>query len=146
MTVDDLLGESERSVESLGQLADLLGYGERRGSRVGFELGTRTSSFSFLWTAQDRCPKCRRSQGRGRRRFQDLPGSNDLEVVLDSLVVDESTLLEVAHLDLLVSDSGLDSGHGSGDGGSRGASDGTSEERGGGDETGGHFGLGNFPS
>lgn len=39
------------------------------------------------------------------------PRPDDLEVVLDSLVVDEFTLLERAHLDLLVTDPGLDGGH-----------------------------------
>lgn len=44
-------------------------------------------------------------------RNGDSPGPDDLEVVLHSLVVDESPLLEVAHLDLLVTDPRLDSGH-----------------------------------
>ena len=55
------------------------------------------------------------------------PRSNDLEVVLDSLVVDELSLLKVAHLDLLVSDSALDSSHGPG--GHSGRASHSSEER-----------------
>jgi len=39
------------------------------------------------------------------------PGSNNLEVVLDTLVVDEPALLEVAHLDLLIADTAVDRGH-----------------------------------
>lgn len=39
------------------------------------------------------------------------PGADNLQIVLDTLVVDETTLFEVAHLDLLVADTRLDSGH-----------------------------------
>lgn len=41
------------------------------------------------------------------------PGPHHLEVVLNSLVVDELPLFEVGHLDLLVTDGRLHSGHGS---------------------------------
>ena len=47
------------------------------------------------------------------------PGTNDLEVVLDALVVDVATLFKVAHLDLLVTNTRLDSGHGANGGAGR---------------------------
>jgi len=63
------------------------------------------------------------------------PGSNNLQVVLDTLVVDELALLKVAHLDLSVSNAALDSSHRPG-GHSGRASHSSKERRG--DKTGGH--------
>jgi hypothetical protein len=113
VSVDDLLGESKGSVQP--DESALIHYSGRKfdsqGGKAALLGGASMFQLELSHTVSSKVYTPTRDKAGSNNPVGDSPGSDNLQVVLDSLVVDEPALLEVAHLDLLVADAALDSGH-----------------------------------